>query len=82
MKEINLVIEKDTPNFDTYDVRFEVEGKIKGRGFILMEGNQSISLFECPLCEKKTCDFNVASGQCTWCEFNTEMVKRTDLNIG
>lgn len=77
MKKIYLVIEKQPDNYDHDLVRFNVDGEIKGFGFIARKpDDQTIALEKCPLCGRENYAMNVASGQCTWCEFNTSQVSK------
>ena len=74
---VKIVVEKSPEGYDHDSVRFDVDGKIKGFGFIPRKryGDQTIALQKCPLCEKENYALSIASGQCSWCPFNTNQAE-------
>ena len=71
MKEIKLIIEEQPKDYDHDNVRFNVDGVMKGFGFKSRPpDDQTIALQKCPLCDRENYALNVSSGQCTWCPFN------------
>jgi len=56
-------------NFDSDDFRFEIEGELKGFGFIVKKDSQ-IGLTRCPKCGQENYAMAVLSGTCAWCGFN------------
>jgi hypothetical protein len=75
--KIKLIIEKQPENYDHDLVRFDVDDEVKGLGFIPRKpDDQTIALERCPICGRENYAMNVSSGQCTWCEFNTNQVEK------
>lgn len=73
---MKIIIEKTGPENDSDDVRFDVDGVVKGYGFIgKKKKDKTIALIRCPLCRRENYMFNVSSGQCTWCPFDANKIK-------
>ena len=68
---MEIKIDKKEENYDSDNVHFIVDGEEKGFGF-LPRGEKIIALIRCPICDRENYVFNVLSGKCTWCEFNTK----------
>lgn len=67
---VKLIIHKSQT--DSRDVTFDVDGKERGFGYIGYDNG--VALIKCPLCGKENYAFNVSSGICTWCPFETSQV--------
>ena len=72
IKEIIKVTPKDHAEDD---VRWEVDGEVKGYGYRSKEGDKEIGLIRCPLCLRENYSMNVSSGLCTWCPFDANNLK-------
>ncbi len=72
MTKVTYKIYKQPDTYDTHDVRFIVRGEEKGFGFVSQDGDKTIALVRCPICEKENYMMNVLSGWCTWCGFDTK----------
>lgn len=73
MKEIKVILYKNPENYDSDDIRFQVDGSLKGFGFISRNPDEkTIALIRCPICNKENYAFNVSSGECSWCDFSTK----------
>lgn len=79
--ETIMVIKNSPPHYDHDEVVFEIDGVIKGFGFIPREGDKTVALIRCPRCGRENYALNVASGKCTWCPFNTSSIKHTERDI-
>ncbi len=55
--------------FDHTEVKFEIDGKISGFGYI-SKVDRKIGLIRCPICGKENYAPSVTSGQCAFCGFN------------
>lgn len=73
-KKITLVLEKQPDDYNHDNVRFDVDGEVKGFGYIGRKSGK-IGLQTCPLCERENYAMNISSGQCTWCPFNANETK-------
>ena len=56
-------------NADHNDIRFEIDGELKGFGFISRKDNQ-LALTRCPICDRENYAMSVLTGQCVWCGFS------------
>lgn len=86
MKEVRYIIEKNPEAFDTDKVIFQMAGQHRGAGFVLKDGDGPVALTICPVCEKENNTFDVLSGHCAWCGFNTKdaeeiMIHDTDRRL-
>ncbi len=50
------------------DIYWDKEGVKRGLAYRI--DDKKIGLIRCPHCYKENYALNVASGQCTWCNFN------------
>lgn len=65
---IKIITYPKKTGYDSIDIRFEVDGEIKGYGFTDEEMTY-IALQRCPICDMENYAANVLSGRCTWCPF-------------
>lgn len=72
---MEIIIEETPDGYDSDNVRFEEFGVVKGYGF-RPKGDKTIALTRCPKCGRENYVFNVLSGQCTWCPFNANEIKK------
>lgn len=70
-KEEKITIKQlETPDhFDNTEIKFEVDGKLIGFGFIIKK-TKEIGLIRCPECGKENYGPNVTTGICSFCGFN------------
>lgn len=71
---MKIIITKTPSDHDSDDVRFDVEGKIKGYGFIGRE-SKKLYLIRCPECGVENYMPMVSSGICAWCGFDANKIK-------
>ncbi len=70
---IKPIIQKTDTNYDSDDVRFEVDGEIRGFGFKPKKyDDEKLALVKCPMpeCGRENYSLAVLDGVCVWCGFD------------
>lgn len=78
---MQISIRVNPQNYDHDDVSFYTDDgeQLNGHGFLPRDGDQTIGLVRCPVCQKENYALNVSTGTCYACGFDANTL---DIKTG